>query len=118
VQFSSPNVPAGPAGGGNGGGDNDKPGGDNGSGNGGDESGGDVSGVAGAEAGGGGGAEGGTAPGGGQGGGEPCAKFEQASALTGSGALPFWALGVAAVGAFGLGRLFSRRRGKEVDPTG
>lgn len=109
------------AGGGNGGGDNgnggrdnDNPGGDNGSGNGGDESG-----VAGAEAGGGAGAEGGTAPGGGgQGGGEPCATFEQASALTGSGAAPFWALGVAAVGAFGLGRIFSRRRGKEVDPTG
>jgi hypothetical protein len=107
------------SGGGNGGGGGDNggnPGGDNGSGNGnGDALG---SGVAGAETGGGAGNEGGTGPGGGQGGGdEPCATFQQASALTGSGALPFWALGAAAIAAFGLGTVFARRRTKEADPT-
>jgi hypothetical protein len=65
------------------------------------------------------GEEGGAGPGDGQGGGdEPCATLEQAAALTGSGALPFWALGVAAIAAFGLGTVFARRRTKEVDPTG
>jgi hypothetical protein len=107
------------AGGGNEGGGN--PGGDDGSGNGTDEGGG----VAGAEAGGGARVGGGAAPGGGQGapgggqgGDKPCATFEQASALTGSGALPLWAFGVAALAAFGAGTVFSRRRRKEVDPTG
>jgi hypothetical protein len=105
------------AGGGNegGGGDN---GGDNGSGdgagNGNDEGGG----VAGAEAAGGVGVEGGTAPGSGQGGDNPCATIEQASALMGSGTLPLWAFGVAALAAFGAGTVFSRRRRKGVDLTG
>jgi hypothetical protein len=75
-------------------------------------------GVAGADAGAGAGVEGEGGSGDGQGnGGEPCATFAQTSALTGSGALPFWALGVAAIAAFGLGTVFARRR-KGVDPTG
>jgi hypothetical protein len=76
------------------------------------------SGVAGADAGAGAGVDGGDGSEGGQGGGEPCATFAQTSALTGSGALPLWALGVAAIAAFGLGTVFARRRTKEVDPTG
>jgi hypothetical protein len=78
------------------------------------------SGAAGAEAGvsAGAGVEGDSGSGGGQGDAEPCATFAQTSALTGSGALPFWALGVAAIAAFGLGTVFARRRTKEVDPTG
>jgi hypothetical protein len=80
-------------------------------------------GVAGADAGAGAGVEGDTGSGDsgsgdGQGGGdEPCGTFAQTSALTGSGALPFWTLGLAAIGAFGLGTFFARRR-KGVDPTG
>lgn len=75
-------------------------------------------GVAGADAGAGAGVEGSEGSGDGQGdGGEPCATFAQTSALTGSGTLPFWALGVAAIAAFGLGTVFARRR-KGVDPTG
>jgi hypothetical protein len=76
------------------------------------------SGAAGAEAGAGAGIEGDSRAGGGQGDGEPCATFAQTSGLTGSGALPFWALGVAAIAAFGLGTVFAMRRTKEVDPTG
>jgi hypothetical protein len=63
------------------------------------------------------GAEGGTAPRD-QGGSAPCATFEQASALTGSAGLPLWALGAAAMAAFGLGVALARRRRNEVDPTG
>jgi hypothetical protein len=76
------------------------------------------SGVAGADAGAGAGVDGGDGSEGGQGDGEPCGTFAQTSALTGSGVLPLWVLGVAAIAAFGLGTVFARRRTKEVDPTG